>query len=388
MHYLSSVGVNFVNPYEDGWDIPGREGGKASQFNQISALDLTMSNVISEYINIMSKIEDMISEISGISRQRQGAISSSELVGNVERSVTQSANITEPLFWIHNQAKKNALRILLNTAKEAWRSSGRKNIQYIFNDSTRTFMDLSENFFYEDYDIFVSDSTKDQQNIEQLKSLYQPAMQNGATLLDIAEIMTLDNVTQIKAKLSKIAQAQLQIQQQQQAQEQQDQMDQIQAQNEVKQHQIAIDQQKMDLEKYKIDSDNETKITVAELNAYKGQKDMDLDDNGVPDIMEIADFAIKRDQHEAEKMNVIMDREQKEREIQFRGNLESKKIESDAAIAQSKNAIENKKLALEHKKLETQKKLQEMKDKASMERERLKAKTAIKNIVSGESKSK
>lgn len=43
MHYLSSVGVNFINPYEEGWNVPGREGGKAAQFNQITALDLTMS---------------------------------------------------------------------------------------------------------------------------------------------------------------------------------------------------------------------------------------------------------------------------------------------------------------------------------------------------------
>ena len=24
-HYLSSMGVAFVNPYEEGWDVPGRE---------------------------------------------------------------------------------------------------------------------------------------------------------------------------------------------------------------------------------------------------------------------------------------------------------------------------------------------------------------------------
>jgi len=30
--------------------IPGREGGKPASFNQITALDLTMSNVIAEYI--------------------------------------------------------------------------------------------------------------------------------------------------------------------------------------------------------------------------------------------------------------------------------------------------------------------------------------------------
>ena len=34
MHYLSSVGVNFINPYEEGWNIPGREGGKPAQYGQ------------------------------------------------------------------------------------------------------------------------------------------------------------------------------------------------------------------------------------------------------------------------------------------------------------------------------------------------------------------
>lgn len=87
MHYLSSVGVNFINPYEEGWNIPGREGGKPAQFNQITALDLTMSNVIAEYIQLMDKIEELAGTISGITQQREGAVSSSEMVGNVERSV-------------------------------------------------------------------------------------------------------------------------------------------------------------------------------------------------------------------------------------------------------------------------------------------------------------
>ena len=118
-----------------------------NSFNQIAALDLTMANVIGQYIEIMSKIEDMISEISGVSRQRQGSISSNELVGNVERSVVQSAHITESIFWLHNQCKRNVLRGLLNTAKEAWRDSNKTNLRYILNDATRTFLTLSDNFF-------------------------------------------------------------------------------------------------------------------------------------------------------------------------------------------------------------------------------------------------
>ena len=34
----------------------------------------------------------------------------------------------------------------------------------------------------------------------------QPAMQNGDSLLDIAEIITLDNVTMIRSKLEEIEQ--------------------------------------------------------------------------------------------------------------------------------------------------------------------------------------
>ena len=66
---------------------------------------------------LMDKIESMVSEISGVSKQREGSIASNELVGNVERSVIQSANITEPLFWMHNQVKKEVLNMLFVPVK-------------------------------------------------------------------------------------------------------------------------------------------------------------------------------------------------------------------------------------------------------------------------------
>lgn len=205
MHYLGALGVVFINPYEEGWDIPGREGGKPSQFNQFQALDLSMANTIDQYINLMNKIEDMVSEISGVSKQRGGSIASNELVGNVERSVVQSAHITEPWFWVHNQVKKEALTMLLDTSKVAWKDN-KRCLHYILDDATRAFITLSDEFFYEDMDVFVDDTTKNQQQVEALKQLMQPAMQNGASLLDIAEIITMDNVSMIKQRLEEIEQ--------------------------------------------------------------------------------------------------------------------------------------------------------------------------------------
>lgn len=365
MHYLSALGVNFVNPYEEGWDIPGREGGKPSQFNQISALDLTMANTIDQYINLMDKIESMLSEISGVSKQREGSISSNELVGNVERSVVQSAHITEPWFWVHNQVKKECLTMLLDTAKHAWKDN-KTSIQYVLDDATRAFLTLSDDFFYEDMDIFVEDTTKNQQQIEALKNLMQPAMQNGASLLDIAEIITMDNVTMIRSKLEEIEQKRMEQQQaMEQAQaEREQQMAQI--QNEIKEEELMLKEAEMDLKKYEIDSNNATKITVAQLNAYRGAENMDQDGSGVPDVIEIGKQAIEQQKVNSDVASKRFEFNNKKREMEM------------------KREIENKKIELEKQKMKQEMELQKQKDKAAMEREQLKARTAKQNKVVGE----
>lgn len=365
MHYLSALGVNFVNPYEEGWDIPGREGGKPSQFNQISALDLTMANTIDQYINLMDKIESMLSEISGVSKQREGSIASNELVGNVERSVVQSAHITEPWFWTHNQVKKECITMLLDTAKYAWKDN-KTCIQYVLDDATRTFLTLSDDFFYEDYDIFVEDTTKNQQQIEALRNLMQPAMQNGASLLDIAEIITMDNVTMIKNKLEEIEQKRMEQQQQMEQAQAEREQQLVQMQNEVKEEELMLKEAELDLEKYKIDTDASTKITVAQINAYRGSENMDQDMNGIPDPIEIGKQAIEQQKVNSDAASKQFELNNKKREIEM------------------KREIENKKIQLEKDKMKQEMELQKQKDAEAYKREQLKAKTALKNKTNAE----
>lgn len=359
MHYLSSVGVNFINPYEEGWNIPGREGGKPAQFNQITALDLTMSNVIAEYIQLMDKIEELAGTISGITQQREGAVSSSEMVGNVERSVVQSSHITEPLFWVHNQCKRRVLNMLLNTAKGAWEETGKQKLQYIFDNGERAFLDITPKFYYEDMDVFVSDTSKDLENIQKLQQLIQPAMQNGASLLEAAEILTNDNFNIIKQKLKDMQTRQEQIQQQQQEAEAQQQQQLQQMQNEAKQQELMLQEAQMDLQRYQIDQDNQTKIAVAQINAYRGTEDMDQNDNGIPDVAELGKQALEQQKINQEAYN--------------------KRYE-----AKQKREIENQKIQLEKDKMKHETELQKAKDDAAYEREKLKARTALKNKVVGQ----
>lgn len=365
MHYLSALGVAFINPYDEGWDIPGREGGKPSQFNQLSSWDLTMSNVIAEYIQLMQKIEDMVAKLTGITPQRQGQIAASELVGNTNTAVSMSYHITEPWFWNHNQVKRRVLTMLLNTSKAAWKDS-KRYLNYILDDATRAFVQLSDNFFYEDMDIFVDDSTKNQQYIDQLKQLLQPAMQNGASLLDIAEIITLDNMSMIKNRLEEIEQKRMEQMQQQQQAEQQAQQQIAEQQNQLKEEELMLKEAEMDLEKYKVDQDNATKITVAQLNAYRGAENMDQDMNGIPDPIEIGKQALEQQKINSDIATKQLELNNKRREIE------------------QKREAENKKIQLEKDRMKHETELQRMSDKAAMDREKLKAKTALKNKTNAE----
>ena len=357
LHYLSSVGVNFINPYEGNPSDPN--GSRASSFNQFSSVDLTMGNVIAEYIQLMDKIEYLAGVISGITEQRQGQVSTHELVGNVERSVLQSSHITEPLFWVHAQCKRRALNMLLNTAKGAWEETGKKKLSYIFDTGERAFLDIDPRFYYEDMDVFVSDTSKDLQNLQALKQLIQPAMQNGASLLEAAEVLTTDNLNLLKQKLMDMQKRQEEAQQQQQQAEQEQAVQLQQMQNEQREQELMLEEAKMDLERYKIDQDNQTKIVVAEISAYRGTEDKDIDMNGVSDPIEIGKQA-----------------------------LEQRKIDSAEYTKRyeqrQKKEIEDKKIQLEKERMKHEMELQRAKDDAALEREKIKARTALKNKTSGE----
>jgi hypothetical protein len=148
------------------------------------------------------------------------------------------------------------------------------------------------------------------------------------------------------------------MQQQQQA-EQEQAIKLQQMQNEQREQELMLEEAKMELERYKIDADNQTKIAVAEISAYRGTEEKDANNNGIPDPMEIAKDATQQ-----------------------------RKIDQDAYIkryeARQKKEIEDKKIDLEKQRMKHEMDLQKAKDDAALEREKIKARTALKNKTSGE----
>lgn len=375
IHYLSSLGVNFFNPYEEGDDV--HRGGHAASYNQFSVANLSFTNTIGSYISLLQEIERIAANITGISPQAEGMIQNRELVGSVEKAVNQSVLATEPIFHMHRECKKRAIKMLLDTAKAAWANSGKKKLSFITDDMQRVFMDISDSFLYEDFDIFVGDDTKELQNIDAMKQLLQPAMQNGASLLDVMEIITLDNTNEIKEKLSKIEEKRMQQAQEAQQQQQEAEMQKIQLQNQYKEQENAFKQQELELGKYKIDVEAETDIYVAELSSYRGVRDLDQDGNGVPDPIELGKLALAERDATEKKSSLEYDRSLKEKEIELKN--ESERLKTSAKLA-----ADTAKVQLENKKIDSQIELQKLKDDAAYKREELKSKTVLKNKTAGE----
>jgi hypothetical protein len=176
-------------------------------------------------------------------------------------------------------------------------------------------------------DVFVDDSSKNATAMQQLQQLLQPAMQNGASLLDIAEIITMDNITMIKSKLEEIEQKRMEQMQQQQQAEQQAQQQMADEQNRIKEEELMLKEAEMDLEKYKIDTEAQTKITVAEISAYRMQQDLDANQNGVPDPIEIANQRLAERKQESDEASKKFEFNAKMRESENKKQIENKKIE-------------------------------------------------------------
>lgn len=224
LHYLSSIGIGFVNPYEVDSEV--NRTGRPSPFNQYQVLDLTMANVIGQYIQILEKIEGNIGFLTGISNQSLGQIAQNELVGNVNKSIQQGSYINKYMFYVHSESVNRAYTNLINTAQVAWADSDKKSISYITDDMQRISFDLDvRDFVNSNFAIYVNNSEEELAKVQILQGLVEKYMaSNQIPFSLVADIINNNSIPNIVTKLrdveSKLEKAQQEQEKARQEQEQ------------------------------------------------------------------------------------------------------------------------------------------------------------------------
>lgn len=181
LEYAEVLGYAFVDPFNEA-KKGAAQGQLAGNFNTFGGRVME-SKAVGDYIQsniaMLDYIERQVGNISGVSEQRQGQISSNELVGNVERAVTQSSHITEPWFSVHEHVKLRVLETLLETAKYCLRNETDKRLHYVLDDlSIKTAKIDGQELAATDFDIFLTHSSKYAEFEQTVKQLAHAAMQN------------------------------------------------------------------------------------------------------------------------------------------------------------------------------------------------------------------
>jgi len=304
MYYAQSMKFGFVDSFNEGkkGQSTGKLAGNISTQNKV--LDMETGNHIQQHVQLLDFVEQKIHTLSGVTPQRMGAISNSELVGNTQRAVVQSSHITEKLFEIHNETKVRVMESLLNVSKDLYKGKT-KRFQYMTDELANVVFSLQgDQIANSEYGLFVSNSARDTMALDALKQLTHAALQNDQiSLSDVIGIYNSNSLADTRVKLQKAERENKE--QQAQMQEQQMQM-----QQQQQQQQMQFEIEKENREDARNSEDNSTKLEIARMNAQSKNMDRDLNNNQIRDDIDLAKLQLER-----EKLQVNTNLKQQELNI-------------------------------------------------------------------------
>lgn len=338
IHFLEEGGYYVYNSLQNG-ELPG-----AGQRPGLESIDGSTISYIVNFAQILAYIDQQISDAAGVTQQREGGVSPYEAVTNAQQSIIQSSHITEPLFSAHDQLWDEIKQSLIEVAQVAYKQNPLIT-QYILNDGSRVTLELDEDFWADNtsFGLFVSNAAHEEEVFDTLKSLVQPLIQNDRVKMqDIVNILSTDNLQELKRELvaseKQREQREEQMQQTQQQHEQQMQQMQIEAQEAERQHQINMKTM-----------DGDIMLAKAEIDATRFKQAQDVNDNQIPDSLEVAKLEQENrlaqdDKTEAEKQRKheaaenAKDRALEEKLAKEELEVKLKQIKAQAAAKRQSNA--------------------------------------------------
>ena len=320
LYYAKTMGIAVEDSFNAALEGPAT-GKVAGALNNASSgvITATDSNQISQYINLLEFIKMEMSDVAGISRQREGQISNRETVGGVERATLQSSHITEWLFTVHEDLKKRVLECFLETAKIALKGRSKK-FQYILPDSSTKIIEIDGDEFAEsDYGLIVDNSENTQELNQKIDALAQAALQNQT--LHFSTIMKLYSSCSIAEKQRLIEKDEDEIQENQS----QNQQAQLEMQQQELERRTQLEQSKLEQEDALNQRDNDTKIQIAYINAMNNN-----------------DYSDEETFSEEARANLL----EKMRQFDERIKLDREKFEFDKDKARTDAKLQEKKITM------------------------------------------
>jgi hypothetical protein len=313
-------------------------------WNNTQVVSMEKTNLFMSRIKIAEFFKNEAMSVVGITPQRIGQVSSSESATGVQQAVNNSYAQTEMNFVNHiNFLMPRVKQMILNAAQYV--NSNKKNVRIAYMNSNE------ENIFFEiegtklllaDFNIYCTARPDQKAVLEQLKRLAVENNTAGATIFDLAKIIESSSVTEILDTLKRSVQK---------AEEQM--MSQQESQEKMLQEKLAIEQQEaesqrmFDAEQNDLDRANDRYVAEIRALGMTSLKDGDMNQNNIPDPLEVAKFNAELGKHSEE---ILMKREQetsKRLKDQADMKIKSKQLELERERARKEAEIKEKQLKLD-----------------------------------------
>ena len=245
---------------------PGRsELGMATPNTYFNGYDDTIKVQAIQALQLVSQqIEETMSSITGVFRERLNGIQQKDAVSNVQTSVNNSFIVTKGFTQQIDITIVSLLTDALNIAKIVYKD-GLTGVLILGDKQSRIFTALPEYFTFTDYDIHIVTNSDITRQLEQLKQIVPDFVKSGIVPPDlIVEALTCTSLTDYKIKLQKAIKKQ---------HDENSQVQQLSQQVQQLQQQLQQTSSKLKKAQTKVEQLNQAKL---QLEAQKNKDEIEL----------------------------------------------------------------------------------------------------------------
>jgi len=305
-----------------------------TSFSHFQQVDFSKTEQILARLKLAEFFKNEAMNTIGITPQRLGEVQASESATGTQQAVNNSYSQTEIYFDQHmNQLMPRVREMMLNAAQFINATKPESPLTYLNKkEETVWFQNEGYKLLLADYQIYAMSRANIKQTVEKLR---QVAMENntaGGSLYDLAQVITSDSPAEIIEKLREAEDKRSQELQAQQTQEQQMQQEQQQFLQQQQDKQLSHDD-------YWKEREIQANIYIAEIKAMGYAKDTDINQDNIPDALEVDKF--------------LHEQNHSEQDI----NLKERKMQMDEKQHNDNVDLQKKKLQAEKYKVDTQYKI-------------------------------
>ena len=244
MYYLQNMNIHFYNPLANA-DQPGW----SQRPGIVGASDMSTTEIIIGYVNLLNSIDQQLSDVSGVSRQREGQVMANEAVTNAQSNIQMSSVITEVYFHSHNLLWQNVLNSLIDLASACYKHKGLTR-QFILDDMSLATLELSpDSLTNASFGVFITNSPEEQAIFDSLQQWGLGLIQNDkAKFSDMIKIYKAVSTEELEQQILESEKQQQEQQTEERKFQQQLQQQNIEAQQQAQQQQFAHEIQLKEME--------------------------------------------------------------------------------------------------------------------------------------------